>query len=793
VIGVALALQAYGLTVHPLKPRDKAPAVSGWQQLRMTEQDVVTYWGQHPDANVGLICGATGWVALDLDGDRWLEWALAHFPPTPLRTISGSGKGGHLIYRWPVGEPVAKRRLHAPGLADSRVDKSLSHEGGDLYGDGSQVVLPGSVHPSGGLYRWAFDGPLPPLEAVPYFDLAWLPAAPAPLPAPAAPALRPRAAGAPAGDADRLYRRAEAWMAKRDPAVQGQRGDDHTFVTCANLVRDFGLGESEAWDLLQPWNATCQPPWPPGELRAKLASAMRTATGTAKAERPLEDTGQAWRAELEQGLDEWRNEAQASGIGLADPFDGLAPFHDDDQPAAAAAQPMGTAATRKRKQSSKAGVPVPGAAAPGAAPPGAAAPGAARAGRIAWPVRQRGKPAKDHLDNTRALLEHYGVAVRYNLMTHALEVEIPGFKVSAERAGNTTLDWVENRAADHGLARAPVYKHLNELAVEYHPVLQWVESRAWDGVDRLPDLLATLQLQQQADVELSGLLVQRWLLGCAAAILPDFTGQFTAQGVLVAQGEQGRNKTRWLRSLAPPGSGWVLTGRTLDPRDRDSVQAATSVWLCELGEVDATFRKADIAALKAFVTQDADTYRSAYARREERVTRRTVFFASVNDPQYLVDKTGNRRWWTVPIERCNADHQVDVQQLWAQVVELVRQPGARWWLTEDEQLRLAEVNVEHEPDDALAAEVRDTWQPSIFDVASDRQRGVSLAEVCRGLPSFENKTPSPAETHRIVNALRELGARTRRFNNGRTYYVERRNDVPQAPRAARKGWGGDEW
>lgn len=793
MIDLALELQAYGLAVHPLKPRDKAPAVTGWQQLRMTAQDVAAYWGQYPDANVGLICGATGWVALDLDGDRWLEWALAHFPPTPLRTISGSGKGGHLIYRWPVGEPVAKRRLHAPGLADSRVDKSLSHEGGDLYGDGSQVVLPGSVHPSGGLYRWAFDGPLPDVASVPYFDLAWLPAAPA---APAAPALRPRAGGAPAGDADRLYRRAEAWMAKRDPAVQGQRGDDHTFVTCANLVRDFGLSETEAWELLQPWNTTCQPPWPAAELRAKLASALRSATGGAKAEKPLDGDGQAWRADLDDGLAEWRNEAQASGIGLADIFQ--VDFHGDSQhQATAAAQPAGAAATRKRKQSSKAGVQVP--AAPGGAAPGGAPPGAARGGRIAWPVRKGGKPAKDHLENTRALLEHYGVAVRYNLMTHALEVEIPGFKVSAERAGNTTLDWTENRAADHGLARAPVYKHLNELAVEYHPVLQWVESQAWDGVDRVPELLATLELQQQADTELSGLLVERWLLGCAAAILPDFTGEFTAQGVLVAQGEQGRNKTRWLRSLAPPGSGWVLTGRTLDPRDRDSVQAATSVWLCELGEVDATFRKADIAALKAFVTQDADTYRSAYARREERVTRRTVFFASVNDPQYLVDKTGNRRWWTVPIERCNADHQVDVQQLWAQVVELVRQPGARWWLTEDEQLRLAEVNVDHEPDDALASEVRDTWQPILFDLASDRQRGVSLAEVCRGLPSFEHRTPSPAETHRIVRALRELGARNRRFNNGRTYYVERRNEA-QAPAAqgqgqgqGRKGWGGEQW
>lgn len=406
-------------------------------------------------------------------------------------------------------------------------------------------------------------------------------------------------------------------------------------------------------------------------------------------------------------------------------------------------------------------------------------------------MRRGGMPLKDHLANTQALLAHYGVVVRYNLMAHALEVTIPGFAPSAERAGNATLDWIENRAADHGLARAPVIKHLNELAVEYHPVLDWVQSRPWDGRDRLPELLDTLHLQPGADAELCGVLVTRWLLGCAAAILPDFAGRFTAQGVLVAQGEQGRNKTRWLRALAPAGSGWVLTGRSLDPRDRDSVQAATSVWLCELGEVDATFRKSDIATLKAFVTQDADTYRSAYARREERVTRRTVFFASVNDPQYLVDKTGNRRWWTVPIERCDADHQVDVQQLWAQVVDLVRQPGARWWLDEAELGRLADANTDHEPDDALASEVRDTWAPVLFDVASDARRGVSLAQVCQALASFERKTPTPAETHRIVQALRDMGVASRRDNRGRVYYVERRAGTEQPQQTQRTGW--DRW
>jgi len=781
----ALELLSYGLTIHPLRPRDKAPAVQGWQQLRMTEVDVRAYWGQHPDANVGLICGATGWVALDLDGDAWLAWALDHFPPTPLRTVSGSGHGGHLIYRWPVGVPVPKRKLEVPHLPDSRKDRSVVHQGGDLYGDGSQIVLPGSVHPSGGLYRWAFDGPLPPVESIPVFDLAWLPSQQAQQPELMQPAQSEGEARLKRGRSeDRRLVRAEAWIAKRDGAVQGARGDDHTFVTACTLVHDFELHDAEAWALLWQWNARCAPPWGEAELRQKLQSAKRSGKGGPKAERPMEGGG-GYTAELQEGAAQWRAEAEQTGIGLQD-----RPFFDDGDDPPAAPTARGSAPTRKREapaqtnkldaQTNKLDAQTNKLDAQTNKP-----------GRLTFPVRERGKPVKDHARNTAALLQHFGAEVRYNLMTHQLEVQIPTFKVHQERSANVALDWVENRAAEHGLARAPILKHLNELAREYHPVLQWVQSKPWDGVDRLPELLASVELQACVqDRELCGLLIYRWLVGAAAAILPDFDGRFAAQGVLVFQGEQGRAKTRWLRSLAPPGSAWVLTGRMLDPRDRDSVQAATSVWLCELGEVDATFKRSDIAALKAFVTQESDTYRSAYARREERVIRRTAFFASVNPEHYLVDKTGNRRWWTVPIERCHPEHGIDVQQLWAQMAVEARQPSARWWLDDDELARLSAVNSDHEPDDALAAEVRDHWQACApFDVTRP-PRGVSLAEICRALPSFATKTPSPTETHRIVQALRDVGVQGHKGKLGRVYYAERTAQSQQqdpAPSSSR-GW-----
>lgn len=388
-----------------------------------------------------------------------------------------------------------------------------------------------------------------------------------------------------------------------------------------------------------------------------------------------------------------------------------------------------------------------------------------------FPVMDGIDPAKDHVRNTEALCKFYRVSVWYNLMRHDLEVSVPGRALAMERRANCSVDWVENRAAEHRLARAPVVKHLQELAVEYHPVLEWVSSAPWDGFDRMPQFLASIELQAGADPKWCGLLIKRWLLGAAASLLPEFEQDgVELQGVLVAQGEQGRGKSRWLKSLVKDRN-WVLSGETIDPSNRDSTQRATSVWLCELGEVDATFRKADIAALKAFVTRPDDVYRSAYARREERVRRRTVFFASVNEEEYLVDRSGNRRWWTVPVERCHPDHSTDMQQLWAQMVHEVRHQE-RWWLDDAETEQLRASNLRHEQEDLLKSLVTQYWTP-LREGEDVTYEWRTLAEVCTAIPQLSGRLPTAAEVNRLASTLRELGAAKRRDKLGVRYLLRR--------------------
>lgn len=69
--------------------------------------------------------------------------------------------------------------------------------------------------------------------------------------------------------------RATAYMAKRDPAIEGQEGDRWTYKTVCKLM-DLGLDDEQAMTLLLEWNQACQPPWTEKELRAKVRSARRS-------------------------------------------------------------------------------------------------------------------------------------------------------------------------------------------------------------------------------------------------------------------------------------------------------------------------------------------------------------------------------------------------------------------------------------------------------------------------------------------------------------------------------------
>lgn len=165
--------------------------------------------------------------------------------------------------------------------------------------------------------------------------------------------------------------------------------------------------------------------------------------------------------------------------------------------------------------------------------------------------------------------------------------------------------------------------------------------------------------------------------------------------MLTLQGKQGLGKTTWGRSLVPDSplrEEVVKLDHHLDG-GKDSQIGAITHWIVEIGELDSSFRK-DIARLKGFLTNDRDKLRRPYDKTEAEYQRRTVFMASVNQRDFLVDPTGNTRWWTLPCTAIDYKHGIDMQQLFAQLATLL-DAGEQWWLTPDEEAELEYRNSSH--------------------------------------------------------------------------------------------------
>lgn len=300
----------------------------------------------------------------------------------------------------------------------------------------------------------------------------------------------------------------------------------------------------------------------------------------------------------------------------------------------------------------------------------------------------KGKPLNVP-ENIEYLLRHYQIRARFNLVSKRVEIVIPNRNYSKTNENNVKLSDIAALCVKNGVPKIDLDRWLLLIADKnrYSPAVEWINSKPWDGTSRINEFINTVVADNP---ELAKLLIYRWMLGATAAAFSE--NGVSLHGVLVFQGKQGIGKTAWFKSLVPTTHhDLIVDGVTLDPKNKDSVIGCTSHWLVELGELDGTFNKSDLALLKAFITKSVDYYRAPYARVESTASRNTAFFASVNNGQYLVDDTGNRRWWSIHIKEINYNHNIDMQQVWAEFKQLLDQKEP-YYLTHAESKHLSAEN-----------------------------------------------------------------------------------------------------
>lgn len=216
------------------------------------------------------------------------------------------------------------------------------------------------------------------------------------------------------------------------------------------------------------------------------------------------------------------------------------------------------------------------------------------------------------------------------------------------------------------LARQDLFEVVDTVAesAAYHPVRDYLDDLQWDGVPRLDTLL--VDYLGAADTEYTRAVTRKALVAAVKRVKSPGCKYDT---MLVLVGGQGRHKSTILAKL---GGKW-FSDSLVTFGDKESMETIQGTWLNEIAEMQALAR-ADINAVKQFLSKTSDYYRAAYGRNAQERPRQCVFFGTTNSRECLTDATGNRRFWPVDIDvigrKKNVFEQLDGErdQIWAEAV-----------------------------------------------------------------------------------------------------------------------------
>ena len=148
----------------------------------------------------------------------------------------------------------------------------------------------------------------------------------------------------------------------------------------------------------------------------------------------------------------------------------------------------------------------------------------------------------------------------------------------------------------------------------------------------------------------------------------------------------------------------------------------------------------------------------------------------MNESNFLIDPTGNTRFWTIPVIKIDYAHNIDTQQLFAQVA-LDYKRGEPWWLNANEEKCLENFNSNHRSISAIQERIAEILD---FDRKNDTNlSSMSASDVLKQI-GIQNPTNSQSKEANAV--LRELLGQSKRVNGVNRWTVplnqDRYSNVP---------------
>lgn len=254
----------------------------------------------------------------------------------------------------------------------------------------------------------------------------------------------------------------------------------------------------------------------------------------------------------------------------------------------------------------------------------------------------------------------------------------------------------------------------------YHPVRDYLSTLSWDGEPRLERLF--VKYLGVEDSEVNRVATRKALTaGVARVMNPGCKFDY----MLTLYGPQGVGKSAILKKL---GGAW-FSDSLVSVTGKEAYEALQGVWLMEMAELAAT-RKAEVEAIKHFISKQVDRFRVAYGHYIEDFPRQCIFIGTTNKVDFLRDETGGRRFWPMTVNPDKVEvnwsklTKNDIDQIWAEAKHYYEN-GEALFLSPELEKEMREIQSKHTEDSpyvGIIEEFLNTPIPSNWDELSTFER-----------------------------------------------------------------------
>jgi hypothetical protein len=259
----------------------------------------------------------------------------------------------------------------------------------------------------------------------------------------------------------------------------------------------------------------------------------------------------------------------------------------------------------------------------------------------------------------------------------------------------------------------PIFAGLNKIGTKQIDILyEWMTSKPWDQKKRVEALIkesitldyTTIPTDVPRDFCYKLILKHlTHMAGLRAKAYRTINNQLTVndrfrkpQGILILAGYQNTRKSTWIECLLPTQAGFVSNITPSSVKDTLEIQrAVTGTFILNIDEVDAVLDNLNLSDFKNVITQDKDSFRTMYSQTFDDHPRAAGMFGTTNKTLLKLDRTGNRRFWVIPIDTCDAQPFIkcDYQQVWAELLHYAeKMPIEEWSISGQEKRFINEID-----------------------------------------------------------------------------------------------------